>query len=51
MKKFTILLRSIENANGGGEGRKNVSMRFEPQTSDIEIPKEWELDNNFPVLS
>ena len=33
MKKFTILPRSIENANGV-EGVKNISMRFELGTSD-----------------
>ena len=35
MKKFTILPRSIESANGAGvEGVKNISMRFELGTSD-----------------
>ena len=33
MKKFTILPRSIENANDV-EGVKNISMRFELGTSD-----------------
>lgn len=38
MKKFTILPRSIENANGE-EGVKNISMRFELGTSDDDALK------------